>query len=104
MPTRRHYRRRFLNRRGHHAGAYAIADIRTYRRRGRGAGSNGIDATLTLSDCSRIIDLDFNVYDEASARNALYKADLLRTVVDDFVTAYEKAVADWRDLGGPSAQ
>lgn len=101
MSTRRHYRRRFLNRRGHHAGAYAIADIRTYRAPGR---SSGIDATLTLSDCSRIIDLDFNVYDEASARNALYKADLLRTMVDDFVAAYEEAVAEWRTLGGPTDQ
>jgi len=104
MSTRRHYRRRFLNRRGHHAGAYAIADIRTYRGLGRNARSSGVDATLTLSDCSRIIDLDFNVYDEASARNALYKADLLRTMVDDFVAAYEKAVAEWRTLGGPTDQ
>lgn len=104
MSLRRHYRRRFLNRPGNHAGAYAIADIRIYRGRGRSAGNNGIDATLTLSDCSRIIDLDFNVYDEASARNALYKAGLLRTMVDDFVTAYEKAVAEWREIDDPSAQ
>ena len=29
MAFRRFYRRTFLNRRGHHAGAYALADITT---------------------------------------------------------------------------
>ncbi len=27
MPFRRFYRRRFLNLRGHHAGAYVLADV-----------------------------------------------------------------------------
>ena len=98
MTTKRFYRRRFLNRRGFHAGAHVIADcqVQVYRRADRDA-EYLIDAEITVADCSRVATLDFDVDDEASARNALYKARLLREVVSEFTSALEAAVNDWRD-------
>ena len=96
MATRRHYRRRFLNRPGFHAGAYAIAEVRLYRRDRRNDAR--VSASLAVADCSWVVDLDFNVHDEASARNALHKARVLREIVDDFVRAHESAVEEWRAL------
>lgn len=99
MTTKRFYRRRFLNRRGFHAGAHVIADcqvVQVYRRADR-AAEYSIDAEITVADCSRIATLDFDVEDEASARNALHKARLLRDVVCEFTLALEEAVDDWRD-------
>jgi len=61
-----------------------------------GDAQYSIEASLTVADCGRIATLDFAVNDEAAARNALYKARLLRDVLDDFTAALETAVVDWR--------
>ncbi|MEZ0579349.1 hypothetical protein [Nocardioides sp. MH1] len=94
MSTRRLYRRRFLNRPGHHAGAYAIAEVKVYA--GRGQREGYVSASLAIADCSRVVDLDFYAGDESSAANALFKARRLREIVVDFTEAYEQAVADLR--------
>jgi hypothetical protein len=90
MAIKRFYRRRFLNLRGHHAGAYVIADCgvaRTWN------DPRCIEAELTVSDCSRVVALDFSfdVDDEASVRNSLHKARTLLEVVQGFVDALEAA-------------
>lgn len=85
------YRRAFLNRRGFHAGAYVHADIEV----SDGYGSDGVkrvDAFMTVADCGRAAQLDFSAGDRAFARNALFKARLLKKVLDAFVEALEKAV------------
>ena len=97
MATRRHYRRRFLNRPGFHAGAYVIAEVRVYRRADHRTKPS-IEASLSIADCSRVADLDFCAYDPADVRNALHKARLLRDTVVEFVEAYEAAVEEWRSL------
>jgi hypothetical protein len=102
MSTRRRfYRRRFLNRRGFHAGAYVLAniDVETYRYQDQ-APRHTIDGDLTIADCGRIATLDFCVGSEEAARNALHKARLLRDAVIDFTAALEAAVDDWRNLQG----
>ena len=90
MSYRRFYRRRFLNRPRHHAGAYVLADcsIESYR--------NGpeISADLTIGDCGRIVSLNFNGWDKSSTSNALSKARALRTVVDEFCDALEAAAVE----------
>lgn len=98
MSTSRFYRRRFLNRRGHHAGAYVLADCQldAYRPKDRPA-TYAVDAVLTVADCGRVATLDFAVHSEASARNALYKARLLRDVVVEFITALEAAGDEWSE-------
>lgn len=92
MSSRRFYRRRFLNQRGHHAGAYVLADcgIETYK-----SGAE-VGAFLTIADCGRVATLNFDVRSEADAGNALYKARLLRAVVGDFVAALEESVEEWQ--------
>jgi len=94
MSTRRMYRRRFLNRPGHHAGAYAIAEVNVYA--GRKKGNPYVSASLAIADCSRVVELDFYADDDASAANALHKARLLREIVMDFADAYERAIEEWR--------
>lgn len=98
MTTKRFYRRRFLNRRGQHAGAYVIADCRidTFNPKG-GPRQYSIEAGVTIADCNRVANLDFHVYDEAAASNALHKARLLRDILVEFTDALEVAVDDWRD-------
>lgn len=94
MATRRFYRRRFLNRRGHHAGAYVLADCKVSSHRDDGAIKREVDADLTISDCSRVTTLDFSSFSVADARNSLYKARLLRAVVNEFTDALEDAIAE----------
>lgn len=101
MTTKRFYRRRFLNRRGFHAGAYVLADCQVdVFRPVSGAPQYSIDAQLTVADCGRIATIDFAAGDEAAARNALHKARLLRDVVVDFTAALEATVDDWRERQG----
>lgn len=87
MPRTLFYRRRFLNRRGYHAGAYVLADITVDR--ARNEDQEVVEALLTISDCSRVMTLDFYSDDRRSMANALYKAKSLQTVVNDFVAALE---------------
>jgi len=87
------YRRSFLNRPGHHAGAHAIAEIRE----AFGDEVRYVDAELTISDCRRVIVLDFSVASNESANvrsNALHKARVLRDVVVAFHDQLAEAYAD----------
>ncbi|SEE76124.1 hypothetical protein [Ruania alba] len=88
------YRRRFLNRRGHHAGAYALAQVRTEASWEPGSDDRRVDAQLTLADCGRVVSLEFDVDTAGDARNALYKARLLRSIIIGFTEALEQAVAE----------
>lgn len=103
MTYRPFYRRRFLNRRGHHAGAYVLADISldTWRPAER-APRQSVEATLTIADCSRVGTLDFCADKPVELRNALHKAQVLREVVADFADALERA-ADEVGSGSPEA-
>jgi hypothetical protein len=98
MTTKRFLRRRFLNRRGFHAGAYVLASCEVDEFCSRDVAPRyTVDADLTVADCGRIVSLDFCVGTERDARNALYKVRLLRDVVDDFTDAMEAAIAEWRE-------
>lgn len=95
--TNRFYRRRFLNRRGHHGGAYVLADvtIETF-----GADERPfVCAHLAISDCGRVADLDFDVKDADEARNALVKVGRLREAVNSFAAALEGAIAELHGEG-----
>ena len=87
----RFYRRTFLNRRGHHAGAYVLADVSVEREPARGPW---VDAALTVADCHRIATLDFTFNTDAGRENALRKARLLRDVVNAFTDALERAAEE----------
>lgn len=93
MAFRRFYRRTFLNKRGHHAGAYVLADVSLERGMVSDDGTD-VCAHLTVADCARTAVLQFDVHDRDTAANALHKARVLKTVVDGFVDALELAVAE----------
>lgn len=93
MATSRFYRRRFLNRPGFQAGAYALANCHVITRRGKNNG-RAVEADLTIADCSRVVTLELCAYSEADARNSLHKARLLRSIVNGFTDAVEEAVAE----------
>lgn len=63
----RFYQRKFLNQPGHYAGAYVLAEV----------GSHGSSGTLTITDCNRLVRLDFDTYSPGDRRNSLHKADVL---------------------------
>ncbi|MFN8169298.1 MAG: hypothetical protein U0S36_10995 [Candidatus Nanopelagicales bacterium] len=90
---RLHYRRTFLNRPGHHAGAHVIAEIEeTVSETDR-----YVDASLTIADCSRQVTLDFSLERSdpvAVRRNALHKARVLRDTVVAFTDRLEQEYAD----------
>jgi hypothetical protein len=92
MAFRRFYRRTFLNLRGHHAGAYALADITIEPGFDPDEQAKRVSAGLSIADCGRVVSLEFDVDSVADARNALHKARLLRDVVNQFTDALERAV------------
>jgi hypothetical protein len=99
MAFRRFYRRTFLNLRGHHAGAYALADITVEPGFDPDEQAKRVSAGLSIADCGRVVSLEFDVDSSADARNALHKARLLRDVVNQFTDALERAVQT-ADLDG----
>lgn len=83
MP-RRYYTRRFLNRRGHLAGAYVLAYAEdTSRRTGERVYT---ETDFTVADCGRQISLDFDVDPECLA-NSLHKIDVLMSTLTSFRAA-----------------
>ncbi len=65
------YRRQFLNRRGHHAGAFVLANIQLEIYLSNGEEVRDVSAFLSIADCNRTATLDFDVRTDADARNAL---------------------------------
>lgn len=88
------YRRYFLNRRGHHGGAFILADVHSENYVSDGHPLQDVCAFVTIADCSRVVSLDFDVHTMADVQNALHKARVLRQVINDFVDALERALAD----------
>lgn len=94
--------RKFLNKKGHHAGAYIIAkitrEISTYRsKEGKDKPvipSVSYDHILTIADCRRIINLDFECNTKKNYKNSIQKLDILIDVLNKFrnvmVTSYEE--------------
>jgi hypothetical protein len=92
MAFRRFYRRTFLNLRGHHAGAYVLADTTVEAGFDPDEQAKRVSASLSIADCGRVVSLEFDVDSSADVRNALHKARLLRDVVNQFTEALEGAV------------
>ena len=84
MPHR-YYTRRFLNRRGHHAGAYVLASVEDTTRR-KPDDDAWVETDFVLSDCGRQIQLDFDV-DPAGLPNSLHKVDVLLDTLTRFRAA-----------------
>ena len=68
-----YYARHWLNEPGIYAGAYVVAAV----------GGRLPYGHLTISDCSRVITLEFNTDDEDYRRNFLAELDLLIDIADE---------------------
>lgn len=86
MGSKPFYRRRFLNRRGHHAGAFVLAEckIGTWQDRAE------LDAFVTIADCSRVVALDLSGATTSEISNALFKARTLRDTLVDLTATLER--------------
>lgn len=93
MGSKPFYRRRFLNRRGHHAGAFVLAEckIETWQDR------VGLEAFVTIADCSRTVTLDLSGATTSEIRNALFKARILRDTLVDLTVTLEHMADDVLD-------
>jgi hypothetical protein len=80
----RYYTRRFLNKRGHHAGGYILAAVEDTSK--RKDDFDWVDIEFTIADCGRQISLDFGVGSKDLA-NSLYKLDVLIDTLNKFRTA-----------------
>jgi hypothetical protein len=97
--TEGYYRREWLNEPGIHGGAHVIATVGIDEDWCEG---HRVDASLTISDCNRSVQLDFDLWtgnegvDEDDRRNGLHKARLLAEIAREFADALELAYADPR--------
>ena len=93
MGSKPFYRRRFLNRRGHHAGAFVLAECRIETWQDQA----GLDASVTIADCNRMVTLDLSGTTTSEISNALFKARILRDTLVDLTAALEQMADDVLD-------
>ena len=86
MGSKPFYRRRFLNRRGHHAGAYVLAECTTDTWNDR----VGLGGFVTIADCGRVVTLDLSGTNRSEISNALFKARSLRDALVDLTATLEQ--------------
>ncbi len=86
-PKYRFYAREFLNRRGHHGGAYILAVVD--RTEPTDDPDRYVNIELEIADCSRHITLEFPVWSAGDRSNTVRKARLLANVLDKFADAVE---------------
>lgn len=79
------YIRRFLNKRGHHAGGYILVAVEDTTKR-KTDGYDWTDIEFTIADCGRQIGLSFEVTPRELA-NSLYKVDVLLDALHRFRAA-----------------
>lgn len=79
-----YYRRVFLNLPRLHGGAYVLASV----------SANTAFSYVTVSDCDRIVRLEFDQTGPRQRRNALRKVDLLI----DTLTGFRAALAEAEEL------
>ncbi len=83
--------RKFLNRIGHHSGAYILAEVQdSTRHREDELGWPYPDINLTLADCGRVVSFAFDVDTAAGRSNSLRKIDILIDTLVRFRVAVEE--------------
>lgn len=89
MRDYRFYRREFLNLEGHHSHAHIIAASPKDRAYG----------SVSLMDCSEVINLSLEWRDEDEYENTLHKLDTLIDILKDFKKSIQKSykAKDWTE-------
>lgn len=89
------HHRRFLNKPGHHRGAYVLAEVALESHYPSDASApRFVSAYLTVADCARMATLDFDATTVAEARNAVHKVEVLQTALAEFRRALVEAIAE----------
>jgi len=83
-------RKEFLNMPGHHGMANIVTHITTESRWRDDELDRSINIKLDIADCSRVISMDVDGYDEYERENSLHKVDVLIDVLTDFKKALKK--------------
>jgi hypothetical protein len=83
MPNR-FYTRRFLNKRGFHAGGYVFAYVEDSSK--RTDADAWVDIDFVVADCGRQVSLDFEV-EPGKLNNSLHKVDVLLDTLTRFRAA-----------------
>lgn len=79
-----YHKRQFLN---NHTGMAAIeAEVGT-------ADSGYVEANFCITDCNRLVSIDFNAHSPESITRRLSKLERLITTLTEFQTAYKKQCA-----------
>lgn len=89
MPNR-YYIRKFLNRPGHHGGAYVLASVEDTTKSSENGDSAFVE--FELSDCFHRIGLDFPLGTRIERGNSLAKARLLAEVTARFLESLEAEI------------
>lgn len=85
--------RKFLNKPGHHAGAYVLAEVEDSTKHKKDKyGWPYVHVDLTLADCSRVVSFDFDLSSATHRANSLHKADLLVDSLTQFRDALRTEV------------
>lgn len=82
--------RMWLNKPGYHSNAFVQTEVISDKK------DKWVDATISISDCSRTIHLDFGSYGGdklGTIENNLYKLNLLIEQLDAFREEYTEAIA-----------
>ncbi len=85
--------RKFLNKRGYHAGAYVLAEVEDSTKHKKGKhGWPYVHVDLTLADCSRVVSFDFDLSTAGQRANSLHKVDLMIATLIKFRAALQAEV------------
>lgn len=83
-------RKEFLNLPGHNGMANIVTHITKSTWGDDDELNRSIDVKLDFADCSRVVTMDIETYDDYSRENAIHKVDVLIDVLSDFREALVK--------------
>ena len=99
-------KRKFLNKTGHHSLASIFVEVTDIEKDKKNKWAHTPDVTFKISDCSRVLDLDFSMYTETEYKNSLYKIELLEGILaefkDAFIEGHEEYLAEKKRVGDKS--
>jgi translation initiation factor 2 gamma subunit (eIF-2gamma) len=77
-------RKEFLNLAGHNGQANVVANIVNWTNKYNDKLERNVDIKLDFADCSRVVNMDFDIGDEYARENSIHKVDVLLDVLKDF--------------------
>lgn len=87
--TNLYRKRKFLNKKGYQSGAYVFADVERNESKYKNHKGKKIHYihhyfNFKLSDCDRVISLDFDIGSNGEFKNSLHKLDVISDTLKEF--------------------